>query len=278
MAPTARTLIASAHPGPTIVVTAVSMGLAISVGARPVTVALITATILANQLSIGWSNDAIDAHRDRDAGRSDKPVARGEIGERSLLGAAVAAALIAVALSAALGAGAAIAHALLLGSGWAYNLGVKRTLAATACYAVGFGALPSIITLAVDTPAPAALWATLAGALLGVAAHFTNVVPDAADDIRHDMRALPHRLSPRVSVAIALGALLSASALGYLGALSAGPIGALSIAGSILAVTCVIAGTVLLVRRPTSRALFRIVMAAAISAVLMLLGAGTLSA
>ena len=38
---------------------------------------LVTAAVLAGQLSIGWSNDLIDARRDRAVGRTDKPLAVG---------------------------------------------------------------------------------------------------------------------------------------------------------------------------------------------------------
>lgn len=277
MRSTARTLLASSHPGPTGVVTAVSAGLAISAGLRPTTVLLVVATVLANQLSIGWSNDAIDAARDREAGRRDKPVARDEIASTALLRWAVAAAVVAIGLSFTLGPPVAVAHGLLLAAGWAYNLGAKRTLAATACYAIGFGALPSIITLAADAPSVAAPWASAAGALLGVAAHFANVTPDRDDDRRHHMRAIPHLLRPRASIALAIGALAAASALGLLGATRGGPITPLSAIGAVVAVACIMASATLLARAPQSRWLFRLVMASAIAAVLVLLGAGSLT-
>ena len=66
MRPTARALLSACHPGPTAVVTVVSTGLAFSVGLPLSTILLVAATILANQLSIGWSNDAIDAARKED--------------------------------------------------------------------------------------------------------------------------------------------------------------------------------------------------------------------
>ncbi|MFN3707105.1 UbiA family prenyltransferase [Microcella sp.] len=277
MWPRLRTLLASSHPGPTVVVTAVSSGLAISVGLNPATTLLVIATVLANQLSIGWSNDAIDAARDREAGRRDKPVARDEVSSATLMGCAIVAASLAVALSLTLGVAAAIAHALLLASGWAYNLGLKRTLAATACYAVGFGALPSVITLAADPPSVAATWATGAGALLGIAAHFANVAPDRDDDRRQGMRAIPHLITPRASIGLAIGALATASALGVYGASRTEMVTVLSMIGSALTVACVVSAIVLLIRAPRSRWLFRVVMAAALATVTVLVGAGTLS-
>ena len=61
----------SCHPLPTIAVTAISAGLAALAGLSPARGALVVAAVFAGQLSIGWSNDAIDAARDR-ASRSDR--------------------------------------------------------------------------------------------------------------------------------------------------------------------------------------------------------------
>ncbi|AYG78700.1 hypothetical protein DWB77_00808 [Streptomyces hundungensis] len=37
----------------------------------------VAAAVLTGQLSVGWCNDAVDAHRDTACGRRDKPVATG---------------------------------------------------------------------------------------------------------------------------------------------------------------------------------------------------------
>ena len=86
-----------------------------------------------------------------------------------------------------------------------HRLGVGATTSASRArrfsvlpYIVSFGLLPLIVTLALPTPTTAALWAMGMGALLGVAAHFTNVVPDLDDDRRTGVRGLPHLLGPRV--------------------------------------------------------------------------------
>ena len=46
------------------------------------------AAVSTGQLSIGWSNDALDAARDRLAGRTDKPVAAGRLPRRTVAAAA----------------------------------------------------------------------------------------------------------------------------------------------------------------------------------------------
>ena len=67
----------------------------------------VTATIAASQLAVGWANDAIDAPRDALVGRTDKPVAAGEVSRRAAaIAAAVAAvACLALAVVTAVGAG-----------------------------------------------------------------------------------------------------------------------------------------------------------------------------
>lgn len=268
-----RALIAAAHPGPTIVVTLVATSLGLVSGLPAVTVAVLAAMVLTNQLSIGWSNDALDAARDRADGRADKPVARGDLPERTLLALALSAAIIAVVLSLVLGPPVAAVHAVFLVAGWAYNLGLKRTLAATLCYAVGFAMLPLLVTFAASPPAGAAPWAIGMGALLGIAAHFANVLPDLTDDRTHGIIALPHRLGARASAALALGALVATTALGVIGPLSAGAeLSAVSSVGVALSLACVAGGAVVLIRAQESRWLFRIIMLAALAAVLTLAG------
>lgn len=266
-----RALLTAAHGGPTVVVTLVALMLALATGLPGDRIAIVTAMMLLQQLSIGWSNDALDARRDAADGRLDKPIARGELDARTVLRLASAAAAGAIALSALLGAGAAAAHAVLLGAGWAYNAGLKRGVVATACYAVGFGALPLIITLSAPEPRLAAWWAVAMGALLGVAAHCANVLPDLDADARHGIRSLPHRWGARVSGIVALGSLALAAALGVVGP---GRLAPASAAGAAAGIALLIAGLVVLRRAPRSRALFRIIMAAALAAVVSLVGAG----
>jgi 4-hydroxybenzoate polyprenyltransferase len=96
-------------------------------------------------------------------------------------------------------------------SAWAYNLGAKATVLSVVPYVVSFGILPLVVTLARGEPALASPWALLAGALLGVAAHFANVLPDLEDDAATGIRGLPHRLGPRAVGLTIAGALAAAS-------------------------------------------------------------------
>lgn len=263
-------VLSAAHAGPTLVVTLVTVTLAAVSGLDPWRVAVVGVMMLANQLSIGWSNDAIDAHRDIEAARADKPIVRGDVSARTLMTLAVVAVAVALLSSLILGPALAAAHLVALGSGWAYNLGLKRTIAASACYIVSFGLLPLIVTLAREDPRPAAWWAIAMGALLGLAAHFANVLPDLDDDRRHGIQSLPHRLGARPAGVIALVAL---AIVGVLGALGPDQLAPLSLVGAIATVALLIAGVIVVVRAPESRAMFRLIMAAAVAAVVTLAGA-----
>jgi 4-hydroxybenzoate polyprenyltransferase len=107
----------------------------------------------------------------------------------------------------------------------------------------------------------------VAGALFGVSAHLANVLPDLDDDLDTGVRGLPHRIGPRAT-AVACPVLLGAASLVILFG-TAGPGEAwrwVAAAGLVLLAG---AGVVAGLRQPKSRALFVIVIAAAIVAVLL---------
>jgi 4-hydroxybenzoate polyprenyltransferase len=213
-----RALIIASHPIPSLAVTAMATLLtaeAAPPGFGAGRVVLVALAVLAGQLSVGWSNDAIDA--DRDAGRADKPAAVGLVSARALwLGAAIAVAA-SLALAAALGPVSLVIDAAMTAVAWSYNLGLKSTVWSGATYAVAFGLLPSFSASALPGN-PLARWpVTIAAGLLGLGAHFANVLPDLAADARNGVRGLPQRLAARSGPAAtryaALVLLLAASVL-----------------------------------------------------------------
>lgn len=209
----------AAHPGPTVAVTALTMLYAIGVGHSPARVALLTAAILTGQLSIGWSNDVLDAARDQAVRRLDKPIATGSLPRRIVLVALAMTLAICTITSLACGWRAGLTHLVLgVGGGWSYNLGLKRTRASWLPYVLAFGSLPAVVTLALPTPMLPSAWVMGATALLGVGAHLVNVLPDLEQDAVTGVRGLPQRLGrPRVQV-IAPIVLTGATVLLMLGA------------------------------------------------------------
>jgi 4-hydroxybenzoate polyprenyltransferase len=208
--PGLRPLADATHLGPTLAVTAVATLLGVAAGLPPGRTALLLAAVLAGQASIGWSNDWLDADRDRAVAREDKPVVQGAVRPAQLRAAALAAASVAVVLSLLLGAVPGLFLLLLVAGGWAYNAGLKRTSASWVGYVVGFGALPAGVVAAAPGTPVAPWWLVSAGAALGAAAHLANVAPDLEDDLATGVRGLPHRLGARTSSV--LGALLLGAA------------------------------------------------------------------
>ena len=202
-----RALALSCHPLPAVAVTALAAGLAALADLPLGRGVLVTGAIFVGQLSIGWSNDYLDAQRDQTAHRSDKPVAVGAIERRSVGIAAIAALVATAALSLVLGWPCGVVTLTIALCGWAYNVGLKATALSWLPYAVAFGLLPAAATLADEPPRWPPTWCMVAGALIGVAAHFANVLPDLTDDVEAGVRGLPHRMGARAA-AIAAAALL----------------------------------------------------------------------
>jgi 4-hydroxybenzoate polyprenyltransferase len=173
--------------------------------------------MLAGQLSIGWSNDALDAPADAAAGRTDKPVATGAITARAVWIAAFAALLAALALALAISVVTAVILAVIVGAAWAYNLGLKSTPASGLMYVLGFGPIPAYAASTLPGQ-PMPTWSTTAAAaLVGLGGHFANVLPDLAVDRATGVNGLPQRVAARWGAgavrALALVLLLSASVL-----------------------------------------------------------------
>ena len=203
---TVRALALATHLGPAVAVTVVATLLAVAADVPAERSVLVCAAVLAGQASIGWSNDWLDADRDRAVARTDKPVVQGAVAPATLRSAALVAVVLAVVLSLLLGIVPGLLLLVLVASGWAYNAGLKRTAASVLPYVTGFGALPAgVVAAAPGTPA-APWWLVAAGGALGAAAHFANVAPDLEDDLATGVRGLPHRLGARVSAVV--GALL----------------------------------------------------------------------
>ncbi len=247
--------------------TAVAALLAIGTGRSAWGVVATAATVLASQVAIGWVNDAIDAPRDAAVGRSDKPVATGELSRRTVAILGAAAAVAVVPLGFLSGVAAGLVATLAVTSALLYDWPLKSTVVSVLPYAVSFACLPSFVLLgAGKTPPP---WLIAAGGLLGAGAHFVNTLPDLADDARTGVRGLPHRLGPRGSLVAAAVLLVAATAM-----LTFGPPGPPAWPGwTALALALAVLGiSGLFVRRdPSSKMPFRAVMVVAVLDVVLLL-------
>lgn len=224
--PTRRTgvvvpLLRAAHFGPSVAVTAIVALLALALDLSAYQGVVVTAAAFTGQLTIGWGNDLLDAHRDREVGRHDKPLVSGELAPSLVLRCLVVAAVGCVLLSFLAGWRSGMTHlALGVASGHLYNLYFKATLWSWLPYAVAFGALPAVVSLAGSPSQWPPTWMVGTAAMLGVAAHFLNTLPDFDDDAATGVRGLPHRMG-------AVRSRLTATALLVLGTVVAvlGPVG-----------------------------------------------------
>lgn len=267
---TVRALWGATHPGPSLVVTVLSLALGVAAGLEPWRIVVLVVAVFAGQIFVGLSNDAIDLFRDATVGRADKPLVRGDTRVRTAWIAALIALGVALILSAVLGWAMLIAHVIALVFAWSYNAGLKATSLSLVPFLLSFGIFPSLATLSAPVPQPAALWASFAGAMLGAAVHLTNVLPDLEDDRRTGVRGLPHRIGPTASVVLAVAGIVVAAIAVLVGSLIEG---AAPVVMALFAVAVIaIAGAVMIRmrRRGADRTGFRLVMGAALVLALQL--------
>jgi 4-hydroxybenzoate polyprenyltransferase len=138
---------------------------------------------------------------------------------------------------------------------------------------VSFALLTAFITLGLPGAPWPQPWALAAGALLGVGAHFLNVVPDVEDDLASGIRGLPQRMGPRGSAVVGAALLALATVLVVVG--PAGPVPWWAWAG--LAAAGLTAGLAAAagLRRTTGRLPFLLAVATAAVAIVLLVARGS---
>jgi 4-hydroxybenzoate polyprenyltransferase len=217
-----------------VAVTLLVAALAAIKGVPATTLVWIALSTAAGQASVGWSNDYLDRDRDAAAGRRDKPLVAGDVSPSGVLFGALITLPVSAALSLPVGPAEAGIMLAGVGSAWTYNLGLKATVLSWLPYAVSFGLVPLYVWSAAGDAA--AGWLVAAAALLGVAAHLMNVLPDLDADRATSIRGLPQRLGPRWTVAFACVLLAGVLALlvGFGGAITAGRAAAAGLAAGLI--------------------------------------------
>ena len=208
--PSLRGLVLATHLGPTLAVTGATTLLAVVAG-RGVGSCWVAAAVLSGQCAVGWSNDALDAERDRAVHRTSKPVVAGLVSREDLVTASRIAFALCVPLSLLSGWRAAIVHLVAVFVAYQYNRRFKLGPWSPLPYAISFGLLPAFVTLGLpghSWPRPAVMVVT---ALIGVGAHFINAVVDIDDDRATGVRGLPQRCGARWSLDLGTLALLAAA-------------------------------------------------------------------
>ncbi|WP_231373543.1 UbiA family prenyltransferase [Nocardia sp. 348MFTsu5.1] len=202
------------HTIPAAAVTLLTAAVGVAEDLEIGSIAILMVAVFSGQLVVGWTNDLIDRERDRQVGRTDKPLASGDLSPTTAVVAVGVAGVVCVVASLACGLAAAAVHLVLgIGSALAYNAGLKSTYLSWLPYFVAFGSLPVVVTLTADPTYLPPVWMIAVSGLLGVGAHLLNVMPDLDDDAATGITGLPHRLGARRIPGVAAGLLIGATAI-----------------------------------------------------------------
>jgi 4-hydroxybenzoate polyprenyltransferase len=197
-------LIRVVHPFPSLLNVAATIGLAFAAadGSPDAGVVLRMAlAMLCAQFAIGVTNDIFDRELDA-ATKPWKPVASGLISVP--LAATVAAVLVlaAVALAATLGWESAVLVAAGTACGLAYDVGLKRTILSPLPFMLAIPLLPAWVYVTLEAWEYVLWWLLPLGALLGLAIHLANTLPDVESDAAQGVRGLAHVLGVRGALAV----------------------------------------------------------------------------
>jgi 4-hydroxybenzoate polyprenyltransferase len=198
------------HPLPSLL-TVVAAGAFVVLAARGVPplgrLALLLFAEAAMQFSISAFNDYFD--READVGRPNKPVAHGLVSPRAAWLMGLALGLASIALTLPLGLWVTLLTAIGLGGGLLYDAGLKYTAFSWLPFCIAFPTLPlwGWVGAHPDGPFPLQLlWVVPVGAVLVLAIHMADTIPDLAHDASAGVRGLAHRIGLRWSLALCWGA------------------------------------------------------------------------
>lgn len=232
--PRAVSILRIVHPFPSLVVTAVTVALAVSARVEPAlsTVVALGLGMLCYQFAIGVANDIVDAADDART-KPWKAIPRGAVGRRPASILAVGLGAMGMVVTSGLPFGAWLVGIGGFACGLAYDVQLKRTPWSWVPLAVALPLVPVWVFLALDAWDGLLWWVFPLGALLGLSVHLAN---QAADVPKEPAGAgIAHRLGTERSANLALGLLGLAGAVGVVLMLVAGaPTQALLIAAAVL--------------------------------------------
>ena len=205
-------LLNACHLGPTLTVTITSFLLATNLWWEGPAY-IIAFGVFLGQLLVGFTNDLTDYQDDLKHNRLNKPLVTGRITEKQLRTAIKIVAPLAVVVNVfgPLGIKGGLIYLFGVGMGISYNLYFKSTLLSPLPYAIAFAALVACIVVATDRNPP--LWLMAAASLLGVAAHFANVLKDLDQDLTSGIKGFPQRLGKKYSRVIVSTLLITTTLL-----------------------------------------------------------------
>jgi 4-hydroxybenzoate polyprenyltransferase len=205
-----KSYLVASHIGPTLLVTFVTFLLAAKLWWEgPAFV--IALGIFLGQLIVGWTNDLYDFRDDLRHNRLRKPLVSSDLKPAELKRAIFIVLPIAllVNITGPLGLKAGSISLLGIGIGVTYNFYLKPTALSPIAYALAFALLPAALVISTNRTPP--YWLLWSGALLGMAAHFANVLKDFREDKSSGITSLPITLGRIPSRIIASGMLIAAT-------------------------------------------------------------------
>ncbi len=204
MPPAFVSLVRAFHPFPSLIVTAVTLGMGFMADSRPPasTVAVLGVGMLAYQFCIGLANDVIDATDDART-KPWKAIPRGVLSRRAAVLMAAGLAGAGVLVTSTLDLGPWLIGVAGLACGLAYDVQLKRTTWSWLPFAVAFPLIPVWAFTALDRWEPLLWWVFPLGALLGLALHLANQAADVPAEAH--IRGFAHRLGTERSANLALG-------------------------------------------------------------------------
>ena len=214
------------HPFPSLVVAATGVGFAALASSRPLAAdhwARLACVLAASQFAVGAFNDYCDADLDA-AAKPGRPIPSGLATRSGALLATIALVAATVALAASFGPSTLAFTVVGTAAGLAYDGLLKRTPWSWAPYVLGLPILPLWSWSTLGELPPAAGWVYPFGALLALALHIANALPDEESDREAGAGGLVQFLGRPASLVIIFLAFGLASAFGLVvGYLAPGP-------------------------------------------------------
>jgi 4-hydroxybenzoate polyprenyltransferase len=167
--------------------------------------ALLLLAMLGGQLAIGALNEFVDRAADA-IDQPGKPIPRGAVTPRGALTLTAGGLALMLAAGAPLGPWPFAVLLLGTGCGLAYDLWLKRTPLSWLPYLVALPLVPLWAWLTLDGFEPRLLWLYPLGALLVVAIHLAQSLPDIEGDRRQGTRGLAVALGRRWTERVIWGA------------------------------------------------------------------------
>jgi 4-hydroxybenzoate polyprenyltransferase len=221
-------LLLAAHPLAAVVMAAAMViAAALSGGRDAVELLTVGGAVLVGQLTIGWVGDIADRHRDRQAGRDNRPIAMGWVSASTAAWSTAYATCVLVPLALTNGTEAGSAYLLSVVVAWVGTRTLRGSVLSFLPAAISFALLPTFLSYGGSGGGsqgdPPTVAISVAAAFVGIGVHFLTTLPDLVGDNTAGLNHLPLRIAKRIGAAKLLWATVvylavAIAVTGYVGA------------------------------------------------------------